>query len=160
MSVAFVKEESAEAASETVLPAREISGRPNIVTEAGFEMLEAELERARKALAAASSLEDINERRRQSAVPLRDLNYYAERIRTAELRPRPSSNDVIAFGHTVTFERDDGRIQTFRIVGEDEADPAQGTISYAAPVAVALLGKGVRDIGHLGSHEIEVLSIS
>lgn len=111
MSVAFVKEESAEAASETVLPAREISGRPNIVTEAGFEMLEAELEHARKALAAASSLEDINERRRQSAVPLRDVNYYAERIRTAELRPRPSSNDVIAFGHTVTFERDDGRFR-------------------------------------------------
>lgn len=160
MSVAFVKEESAEAASETVLPARPISDRPNFVTEAGFKILETELERARKALDAASSLEDVNERRRQSAVPFRDVRYYAERLRTAVLRPKPSSNDVIAFGHTVTFERDDGRVQTFRIVGEDEANPSHGTISDGSPVAVALLGKSVGDVARLGPHEIEILSVS
>ncbi|MBL0936335.1 MAG: transcription elongation factor GreA [Rhizobiaceae bacterium] len=159
MSVAFVKEESAEAASETVLPARRISDRPNLVTETGFKMLETELERARKALDAASSIEDVNEKRRQSAVPLRDARYYAERLRTAVVRPKPSSNDAIEFGHTVTFERDDGRVQTFRIVGEDEANPSQGTISDGSPIAVALLGKTVGDIARLGPHEIEVLSV-
>jgi transcription elongation GreA/GreB family factor len=147
LSVAFVKEESAEAASETVLPARPIPDRPNLVTEAGFKMLEAELERARQMLDAASSLEDISERRRQSAAPFRDVRYFAERLRTAVIRPIPSSNDVVAFGHTVTFERDDGRVQTFRI-------------SDGSPVASALLGKSVGDIAHLGPHEIEVLSIS
>jgi transcription elongation GreA/GreB family factor len=160
LSVAFVKEESAEAASETVLPARPIPDRPNLVTEAGFKMLEAELERARQMLDAASSLEDISERRRQSAAPFRDVRYFAERLRTAVIRPIPSSNDVVAFGHTVTFERDDGRVQTFRIVGEDEANPSEGTISDGSPVASALLGKSVGDIAHLGPHEIEVLSIS
>ncbi len=159
MSVAFVKEESAEAASETVLPARRIPDRPNLVTEAGFKMLETELERARKALDAASSLEDVNEKRRQSAVPLRDVRYYAERLRTAVVRPKPSSNDVIEFGHTVTFERDDGRVQTFRIVGEDEANPSQGTISDGSPIAVALLGKTAGDIARVGPHEIEVLAV-
>lgn len=160
MSVAFVKEESAEAASETVLPARPISGRINLVTAAGLEMLEEELARAQQALDAASCLEDVNERRRQSAVPLRDVNYFAERIRTALVTPAPASNDVVAFGHSVTFQRDDGRTQSFRIVGEDEANPANGSISHGSPVALALIGKGVGDIVLAGPRELEILSIA
>ncbi len=85
-------------------------------------------------------------RRRQSAVPLRDTRYYAERVRTAQLTPAPTSNDVIAVGHTITFERDDGRTQTYRIVGEDEANPSQASISHGSPVAIALIGKRVGDV--------------
>ena len=160
MSVAFVKEESGEAASETVLPARPISGRINLVTAAGLEMLEEELARAQHALDAASRLEDVNERRRQSAVPLRDVYYFAERIRTALVTAAPTSNDVVAFGHSVTFQRDDGRTQSFRIVGEDEANPADGSISHGSPVALALIGKGVGDIVLAGPRELEILSIA
>ena len=47
------------------------------------------------------------------------------------------------FGHAVTLVRDDGRRQTFQIVGEDEADPAKGSISYVSPLARALLGRAV-----------------
>ncbi len=160
MSVAFVREESAEAAAETVLPARAISDRVNLVTEAGLEMLREALVGAKQALEAANALDDVNERRRQSAVPLRDMNYFAERLRTARVSPVPGSNDVIAFGHTVTFERDDGRTQTFRIVGEDEADPSQASISHGSPVALALMGKAVGDVVQLGPRQLEVLSIS
>ncbi|MGO4637027.1 transcription elongation factor GreA [Mesorhizobium sp. 2RAF45] len=160
MSVAFAKEESAEAAAETILPARPISGRINLVTEAGLKTLRDELVRAQQAFATANALEDVNERRRQSAVPVRDMHYYAERVRTAQLMPAPTSNEVIAFGHTVTFERDDGRRQTFRIVGEDEANPSQASISHGSPVAVALIGKAVGEIVQLGQREIEILSIS
>jgi transcription elongation GreA/GreB family factor len=160
MSVAFVKEDSAEAAAETVLPARPISDRPNLVTEAGLKMLHSELAQAQQALDAANALDDINERRRQSAVPVRDVRYFSERVRTAQLYPTPTSSQVIAFGHTVTFERDDGRTQVFRIVGEDEADPAHGSISYASPVATALMGKSVGDTVQLGPHELEILSIA
>ncbi|MCX5478071.1 transcription elongation factor GreA [Kaistia geumhonensis] len=160
MSVAFVKEESAEAASETILPARPISDRINLVTEAGLRLLQDELARARQAFEAADALEDVNERRRQSALPVRDMRYYAERVRTAQVSPPPISNDVIAFGHTVTFERDDGRKQTFKIVGEDEADPSHGSISHGSPVALALLGKRVGDVVQLGKDELEILSIS
>jgi transcription elongation GreA/GreB family factor len=160
LSVAFAKEESAEAASETILPARPISDRINLVTEAGLRMMHDELARAREALEAASALDDVNERRRQSAVPVRDVTYYAERVRTAQLMPVPTSNDVIAFGHTVTFARDDGRTQTFRIVGEDEANPAQSSISHGSPVAIALIGKSVGDVVQLGQRELEVLAIS
>jgi transcription elongation GreA/GreB family factor len=160
LSVAFAKEESAEAASETILPARPVSDWVNLVTEAGLKTLQVELTRAQQALEAASVLEDVNERRRQSAVPVRDMRYYAERVRTAQLMPVPTSNEVIAFGHTVTFKRDDGRTQTFRIVGEDEANPSEASISHGSPVAIALTGKTVGDFVQLGPRELEILSIS
>ncbi|WAX98530.1 transcription elongation factor GreA (plasmid) [Aminobacter sp. NyZ550] len=160
MSVAFAKEESAEAASETILPARPISDRINLVTEVGLKMLQDALAGAQQALEAANMLEDVNERRRQSAVPVRDMRYYAERVRTAQLMPAPTSNEVVAFGHTVTFARDDGRTQTFRIVGEDEANPSRASISHGSPVAIALIGKTVGDVVLLGQREIEILSIS
>ncbi|MBI1621727.1 transcription elongation factor GreA [Aquamicrobium zhengzhouense] len=160
MSVAFVKEESAEAASETILPPRPISGRPNLVTEKGLKMLQGELARAQELLEEANRVEDVNERRRMSAVPYRDAQYFAERVRTAQLIPLPASNEIVSFGHTVTFERDDGRVQTFQIVGEDEADPAQGTLSHGSPVALALLGKGVGDVARAGQHELEIIQIA
>lgn len=160
MSVAFVKEESAEAASETILPDRPISPHPNLVTEAGLAQLQTELASAQKALEAANALEDVNERRRQAAVPLRDVRYFTERVRTAQLVPAPQSNAVVAFGHKVTYERDDGRTQSFRIVGEDEANPVQGTISYVSPVAAVLMGKAVGDVVALGQHELEIIAIA
>lgn len=160
LSVAFAKEESAEAASETILPARPVSDRINLVTEAGLKLLQDELARARQAFEAANALEDVNERRRQSAVPVRDMRYFAERVRTAQPMAAPASDDVVAFGHTVTFERDDGRKQTFRIVGEDEADPSRASISHGSPVAIALMGKSVGDVVQFGPRELEILSIS
>lgn len=159
MSVAFTKEESAETASETLLPDRPISPHPNLVTEQGYKALESQLQAAREAYHAAQSIEDVNERRRQSASPLRDARYFAERIRTAQIMPTPTSTNAVVFGCTVTFCRDDGRIQKFRIVGEDEADPKSGSISFASPVARSLMGKAVGDVAGSGSQKIEITAI-
>ncbi|MFN7026396.1 MAG: transcription elongation factor GreA [Pseudorhizobium sp.] len=160
MSVAFVKEESAETAAETLLPDRPVSPHPNLVTEAGLEALKRQLEEAREAYGASTTIEDVNERRRQAAGPLRDLRYFTERVRSAQLVPDPVSADLVAFGSTVTFSREDGRVQTYRIVGEDEADPKAGTISYVSPVARQLLGKRVGDVVSVGGQELELVSIS
>ena len=160
MSVAFVKEESAETASETLLPDRPISPHPNLVTQAGLQALETQFAEARVAYEAANSIEDVNERRRQAAGPLRDLRYLAERLRTAQVMPDPASSETVAFGNTVTFSRDDGRVQTYRIVGEDEADPRAGSISYASPVARILMGKAVGDLASVGEQELEIVAIS
>lgn len=160
MSVAFVKEESAETAAETLLPDRPVSPHPNLVTGAGLTALQAQLEAARKAHDAAQAIEDVNERRRQSANPLRDARYFAERVRTAQVMPAPSSTAVVAFGSTVTFNRADGRVQTYRIVGEDEADPKAGSISFVSPVARALLGKAIGDVVTVGDQELEVVTIA
>ncbi len=160
LSVAFTKEESAETAAETLLPDRPISPHPNLVTEAGLKALEAQVQEARAAYEAAATVDDVNEKRRQQAGPLRDLRYLAERLRTAQLMPEPASNDIVAFGSTVTFSRNDGRVQTYRIVGEDEADPKAGSISYVSPVARMLLGKAVGDVMSVGDQELEITAIA
>lgn len=160
MSVAFTKEESAETASETLLPDRPISPHPNLVTEAGLRALEIQLREAREAYEAAQRIDDVNERRRQAAVPLRDVRYLAERLRTARVVPDPTSTDAVAFGSTVTFSRPDGRVQTYRIVGEDEADPKAGSISFVSPVAKSLMGKSVGDVVGSGSQELEIITIA
>ncbi|WP_313192088.1 transcription elongation factor GreA [Shinella zoogloeoides] len=160
MSVAFVKEESAETAAETQLPDRPVSPHPNLVTETGLKALERQLQEAKEAYEAANAIEDINERRRQLAGPVRDLRYLSERLRTAQLVPAPATNDAVAFGSTVTFNRDDGRVQTYRIVGEDEADPKAGSISYVSPVARLLMGKAVGDVVTMGGQELEIEKIT
>ena len=160
MSVAFMKEESAETASETLLPDRPVSPHLNLVTEAGLKALEQQLAEARAAYEATSAIEDVNEKRRQAAGPMRDVRYFAERVRTAQVVAAPASNDVVAFGSTVTFEREDGRVQTYRIVGEDEADPKAGSISYVSPVAQALTGKAVGDVVTVAGQEIEITAIA
>jgi transcription elongation GreA/GreB family factor len=160
VSVAFTKEDSAETASETVLPDRAISPHPNLVTEAGLKALELALAQAREAYEAANGIEDVNERRRQSAIPLRDTRYFAERVRTAQIVPDPASSGVVAFGSTVTYSRDDGRVQTYRIVGEDEADPKSGSISFVSPVARSLMGKAVGDVVSAADHELEIVAIA
>ena len=74
--------------------------------------------------------------------------------------PDPVSRDVVAFGSTVTYARDGRPPQTYRIVGEDEAEPRSGSISFASPVARALMGKAVGDVVEVGDQELEILSIS
>ena len=160
MAVAFTKEESFETASETLLADRPISPHPNLVTEAGLRALELQLRQAREAYEATSAIDDVNERRRQAANPLRDLRYFNERLRTAQVIPAPVSSDTVAFGSTVTFSRDDGRVQTYRIVGEDEADPKAGSISFVSPVARILMGKAVGDVVSVGDQELEITAIA
>jgi transcription elongation GreA/GreB family factor len=65
----------------------------------------------------------------------------------------------VRFGATVTIVRDDGREQTFQIVGEDEADPTKGSISHVSPLARAMLGKSVGDVVKAGNHSAEITSI-
>jgi transcription elongation GreA/GreB family factor len=160
LSVAFTKEDSAETAAETLLPDRPVSPHPNLVTEAGLKTLELQLAQAREAYETAQTIEEVNERRRQAANPLRDARYFAARVRTAQVMPDPASAGTVAFGSTVTFQRDDGRVQTYRIVGEDEADPKAGSISFVSPVARSLMGKAVGDVVGASSQELEITAIA
>jgi len=160
LSVAFTKEDSAETASETLLPDRPVSPHPNHVTEAGLRALEVRLQQARAAYEAAQTIEDVNERRRQAAIPSRDMRYFAARVRSAQVITHPASTGIVAFGSTVTFKRDDGRVQTYRIVGEDEADPKTGSISFVSPVARLLIGKAAGDVVGPAGQELEIMSIA
>jgi transcription elongation GreA/GreB family factor len=154
MSRAFVKEPDGLAAFEE-LPERLISDHPNLVTDEGLRQIEEEVARLSRAYAEAQASGD----RAALNVAARDLRYWTQRRATAELVPAPSDREEVRFGARVTLVRADGRRQSFRIVGEDEADPAQGTVSYVSPLARALLGKGVGDTARVGGGEVEVVAI-
>ena len=117
MSVAFVREESAEAAQEITLPERPISPHPNLVTQSGLKALESATAESGEALKAAQGIEDANERRRALELAARDARYFSERLASAILRPEPESAETVAFGHRVTILRDGQRRQTYWIVG-------------------------------------------
>ena len=158
MSVAFTKEEDSEAAAAD-LPDRPISPHPNLVTAAGLAQLDEELAKARAAYAAAQAGGDVSADRTAMARATRDLRYYGARRASAQLTMPDLALDTVQFGRKVTFEREDGRRQTFAIVGEDEADPAQGSVSYISPLARALLGKSVGDVASVNGAEVEVVGV-
>ena len=151
MSRAFVKETD----EITPLPERPISPYPNYVTEQGLATMEAELARLAAAYARAQAADD----RDAQASLGRDLRYWQQRRASAELFRPTEGNDQVQFGSTVTIRRDDGRQQSWRIVGEDEADPAKGSISYVAPLARALIGKAVGDVVDAGANQAEIVAI-
>jgi transcription elongation GreA/GreB family factor len=129
------------------------------VTEAGLRALELHLHQAREAFETAQKIEDVNERRRQAATRLRrDVRYFAARVRSAQVITNPTSTDTVAFGSTV--RRDDGRVQKYYIVGEDEADPKAGSISFVSPMAWLLIGKAVGDVVGTSGQELEIVAIS
>jgi len=152
MSRAFVNEDS----FIDELPDRPISEHPNLVTARGLALIEQALETARREYGEA---QHAGERESLSRAG-RDLRYWSARRATAQLRAPQPGADVVQFGHAVTIVRDDGRQQTFRIVGEDEADPTRGSISYVSPLAQALLGKRIGDTLRAGKDEAEITAVA
>jgi transcription elongation GreA/GreB family factor len=89
----------------------------------------------------------------------RELRYWSARRASANVVRAAAEIDAVQFGNTVTIVRDDGREQTFRIVGEDEADPKNGSISHVSPLARSLFNKHVGDTIKAGNGEAEILAI-
>lgn len=158
MSVAFTKEQDSESAAAD-LPDRPISPHPNLVTPEGLAQLEDALAAARAAYTAAKAAGGVASDRTAMARATRDLRYYGARRASAQLVEPGGEPGLVAFGRRVTFEREDGRTQSFRIVGEDEADPAKGAVSYISPLAQALLGKGVGDVAEVNGGEVEITAV-
>ena len=158
MAVAFTREEDYEAQAAN-LPDRPVSPHPNLVTATGLTLIEAQLAAARAAYASAQSEGGISADRTAMARATRDLRYWASRRASAQLTEPALQPGVVQFGTTVEIEREDGRRQVFRIVGEDEADPTAGRISYASPLAVAVRGKSVGDLVLLNGTEVEVIAV-
>jgi transcription elongation GreA/GreB family factor len=155
MSRAFIKEPDGDDVFED-LPDRPISEYPNLVTPEGLAGIDAELARLHREHAAAQAKND----RATLARVGRDLRYWTTRRSSAELASGPVGHDRVQFGSTVTIERDDGRKATYRIVGEDEANPMQGTLSFVSPLARAISGKQVGDVVKAGDAEAEIIEIS
>ena len=133
MSRAFVREADVDAIE--TLPERPVSHHPNFVTAAGLRQIDArlrELEAAREAAAGdAAALARIE----------RDARYWKQRRVSARIIEPPATPLVARFGVTVQLRFPDDTERSFQIVGEDEADPAAGQVSWISPVATALIGR-------------------
>lgn len=149
MSRAFVKE--SDGADGQELPELQVSPHRNLVTPAGRTQIEASVLRLQSELSDARAAAD----RALVARIQRDLRYWTERLRSAEVVSAPTG-DAVRFGSTVTLEKADGSRVEYQIVGEDEADPARGKISYVAPIARLLIGAGEGDAVALPDGEATV----
>ena len=151
MSRAFVKEDG----GSPVLPERPVSANRNLVTRRGLALIEKEAARHREALAAAGARGD----RDAAAEASRELRYWSARRASAEPVDPPAQGEAITFGMAAMLEDEDGRRRSFRIVGEDEADPKQGRIAWVSPVARALMGKWVGDEIGLPAGTMEIVAV-
>ncbi len=135
MSVAFRRdsdEEHKEPRFELPIPVG-----PNLVTAKGLALSEARVAGLEASVAAEPDAARLEELRRE-------LRYWRTRLATAQLAPPPPPGEV-GFGSRVGF-RQDGALRRIDIVGDDEADPAAGRISFSAPLARALIGACVGDL--------------
>ncbi len=143
MSRGFVKEDDLERAG-TDLPERPLSEHPNYVTPLGLQQLQqqaAQLEQERQELAPRKDDPIANQR---LGMVERDLRYFQARLEQVILvDPATQPGDTVVFGATVSVEDEDGASHIFTIVGEDEADIAANKVSWASPLARALIGHKV-----------------
>jgi transcription elongation GreA/GreB family factor len=154
MSKAFTKESDDDGVLE--LPEREISSLPNLVTPQGLALIDAEIERHSAAHAAAIAASD----KEAIARAARELRYWTARRNSALVQPAPTGSAEVQFGSAVNITRADGRRASWRIVGEDEADPARGLLSWASPLARAMMGKGAGEEIEAGAAEATITAIS
>ncbi len=93
---------------------------------------------------------------------LRFLSQRLDALTVIEPKPHPAGRAF--FGAWVTVEHEDGGERTYRLVGPDEFDAAQGLISVEAPLGRALLGKREGDTAVVqrpaGAAELTVVEIS
>jgi transcription elongation GreA/GreB family factor len=135
MSVAFRRdcdEEHLEPRFELPIPPG-----PNLVTPRGLALIEARVAQLESALAS-----ELGEDERKAV--LRDARYWRHRLTSAQVAPAPSG-DRVAFGTRVTIDRN-GETRTYEIVGHDESDPGSDRISFASPLARALIGAEAGDV--------------
>ena len=150
MSVAFRRESDEEHLEPKFeLP---IPPGPNLVTERGTALIDARIAELEAKVAAGGTEDDLKALKR-------DLRYWRTRHATMEVQP-PADGDVAAFGTKVRYKLN-GKQNSVSIVGDDEADPPAGLLSYASPLARALIGAGAGDFADFGgkTDAIEVLGV-
>jgi transcription elongation GreA/GreB family factor len=152
MSRAFVKETDNDG---TELPERPISPHRNFVTAAGLAKIKDALGRFEAEHRAAIGNDD----REALATASREIRYWKARLLSAEVVEARADTSKATFGMTVKLRRDDGREQSFQIVGEDEADPSVGTVSYVSPLARAVLSHGPGDAVTIAGREAVILEV-
>jgi transcription elongation GreA/GreB family factor len=162
MSRAFVKEADEELAAGE-LPERPLSDHPNYVSPHGLLLLQGRLKELQESRARLKAADEPMAKQKLLEVK-RDLRYYQAQFERAQVvDPAGQPHHEVHFGATVTILDEDGKRHEFHIVGDDEADVASRRISWASPLAKALLGNKVGDTVKwqrpAGASEVEIVAI-
>ena len=145
MSRAFVKENDLEHAGIDI-PERPLSDEPNYVTPRGLKLLNQTIDDLENEREALNEKKDDPMVKQKIVVIERDMRYFAARIDSAILtNSQEEDPSQVLFGAKVTVKDEEGKLLTFQIVGEDEANILEGRVSYLSPLAEALLGAVVDD---------------
>ena len=136
MSRAHVREVDGDEPED--LPELPLSAHPNYVTARGLALLESRRDAVEAGVAAIAT--DAADRRQRRAALDRELRWLNARIAAAQ-RVSNAARDTtkVAFGAEVTIADEDRAEFRYRIVGEDEAEPDAGLISWTSPLARALV---------------------
>ncbi len=154
MSRAFTREDDNDNGLSDI-GERPVSSHRNLVTPAGLAAIDRTVADLREEFAKAES----EGNRERMALASRDLRYWVARRESAEVSvPEPGSK-VVRFGMMVTIENADGKSHSWKIVGEDEADAAHGTISHVSPMAQALFGKKAGSLAIVNGKEWEIVGV-
>ena len=150
-----------EGALPEVLPERSQSPHPNYVTPAGLQKLRDQAAAMATRLQKLDPAADPHER----ALLERDQRWVEGRLQRAILvDPATQALDRVRFGMTVEVRHEDGSTEALTIVGEDEAEPGTGRISWVSPLAGALLnaepGAEVACQRPAGRTRLEILGVS
>ncbi len=142
VSKAFTKDEGEGSGNATELPLGPPlpTGGKNYVTPAGAAALRARLAEAQAALDQARAAGDSS----RVQLAQQRLEFLAERSAMLEEVQPPAtgaSKGPVRFGASVDLVDDEARERRVQIVGIDEADAAQGRISWTSPLARALIGR-------------------
>ncbi len=151
------------------------------MTVEGAQALETELERLKKvdrptiikAIAEAREHGDLKENAEYHAAReqqgfcegrIQEIEAKLSDAQIIDIKKIPATEKVI-FGVTVTIINvDTDEEKTYRIVGEDEANPAENRISYSSPIARGLIGKMVGDVVNIqtpaGAVEFEIDAVN
>ena len=143
MSRAFVNEDQAAAQANQPVE-RRVSDQLNYVTAKGLAQLQqrlAELNALRSELQAQGEHAD----KQRLADAERDLRYFGARVQSAQVVPAATSRDKVQIGSRVTFVDEQDQEHRVQLVGEDQADAAQGLVNWGSPLGRALLGAGPGD---------------
>ena len=146
MSRGFVKEDDQE--EIPIVPPRADlpDGVANYVTQVGMNEL---LTEKQTLVNEKNKLDSSNEDEKRIALNYINakLHLLNNRILTAKIvNPNEQAPDEIRFGDSITIKAEaNKRIQTFQIVGVDEADVSKGKISFISPLARVLINKRIGD---------------
>jgi transcription elongation factor GreB len=138
MCRAFVTE--VQANQDRDEPPEPVQGRvPNYITRRGYAALARRVAALRAARCEADAIANAARRKRETDRIDRELRYFASRLESAiPVDQSHFCEHEVHFGSEVTVADGNGEIATYVIVGEDEADLAQGLISWTSPLASAL----------------------